>query len=102
MGLRQGIGTAVAYRHCEATWGDNTRKWQSYGRGYRGFVVEHPERKSALIKHMAITVPLVRGWRPVLRGHVQQPLFGGLMAANIAYGWFRASGSLETPKASGR
>jgi len=100
-GLRQGIGTAVAYRHCEATWSENTRKWQSYGRGYRGFVADHPERQGALIRHMAFTIPVVRGWRPVLRGHLAQPAFAGLMGLNIAYGWLRADGPLETPRLNG-
>jgi len=98
MGLRQGIGSAIAYRHCESTWGENVRKWQSYGRGYRGFVDLHPERRSALIKHVSVTIPIVRAWRPALRGHLRQPFFGSLMAFNIAYGWVRDSGSLETPR----
>ena len=100
-GLRQGIGTAMAYRHVEQTWRENTRKWQSYGRGYRGFADKHPDRRNAMIKHMAVTIPLERSWRPVLRGHLDQPAFGFLMTANIARGWFRPSGSIETPKASG-
>lgn len=98
LGLRQGIGTAVAYRHCESSWGENTRKWQSYGRGYRGFVADHPERRTALLRHVAVTIPVVRGWRPVLRGHMLQPAFTGIMAAHIAYGWLRGSGPLETPR----
>ena len=100
-GLRQGIGTAVAYRHCEATWHENARKWQSYGRGYRAFVDEHPERRFALLKHIAITIPISRTWRPVLRGHLAQPVFGALMAGSICYGWLSQAVSLETPKASG-
>jgi glycosyltransferase involved in cell wall biosynthesis len=99
-GLRQGIGSAVAYRHCEDTWAENTRKWQSYGRGYRGFVREHPERRNSLLQHMLVTVPVGRSVRPVLRGHLTQPLFGFLMSANIVRGWFDASGSSETPKGS--
>lgn len=100
-GLRQGIGTAVAFRHCEDTWSENTRKWQSYGRGYRGFVREHPDRQNALLRHMLVTVPITRSVRPALRGHIAQPVFGLLMSANIVRGWFDASGSMETPKGSG-
>jgi len=99
-GLRQGIGTAIAYRHVERTWEENSRKWRSYGRGYRGFVAQHPERRAALIKHMAFTIPIARSWRPVLRGHVDQPAFAALMATSVAAGWFEQSGSAETPKAS--
>jgi glycosyltransferase involved in cell wall biosynthesis len=99
-GLRQGIGTAIAYRHCEDTWQENTRKWQSYGRGYRGFVREHPERRNALLRHMLFTVPIDRSLRPLLRGHLRQPVFGVLMAANIGVGWLDSSGSTETPKAA--
>jgi glycosyltransferase involved in cell wall biosynthesis len=90
-GLRQGIGTAIAFRHCEETLQQNFNKWQSYGRGYRGFVREHPDRRAAIAKHMLFTVPVARSWRPVLRGKVTQPVFGVLMAANILAGW--ASGS---------
>jgi glycosyltransferase involved in cell wall biosynthesis len=89
-GLRQGIGTAIAYRHCEDTREENFAKWQSYGRGYRGFVREHPERHAAIIKHMVFTVPVARSWRPVLRGHLTQPVFGVLMAGNILAGWVSA------------
>ncbi len=91
-GLRQGIGTAVAYRHCEGTRDENFRKWQSYGRGYRGFVAEHPERRLAILQHMVFTVPVARSWRPLLRGKVTQPVFGVLMAANITTGWLRSRG----------
>ena len=100
LGLRQGIGSAIAYRYVEESRAENFRKWQSYGRGYRGFVAEHPDRRAALMRHMAITIPLARSWRPVLRGHVDQPVFGAVMAANIVKGWFDGSGSLETPKAT--
>lgn len=100
LGFRQGIGTAVAYRHVEETSEENFRKWQSYGRGYRGFVASHPERRSALLKHMFVTIPLARSWRPALRGHVDQPAFGALMAVNILRGWFTQKGPLETPKSA--
>jgi glycosyltransferase involved in cell wall biosynthesis len=86
-GLRQGIGTAIAYRYCEETRDENFKKWKSYGRGYRGFVDDNPERRHAILKHMLVTVPLVRGWRPALRGHLTQPVFAGMMAANIYSGW---------------
>lgn len=89
-GLRQGIGTAIAYRHVEETWEENYRKWQSYGRGYRGFVSEHPERRNAILGHMLVTVPISRSIRPVLRGQVRQPVFGVLMATSIVRGWLDA------------
>lgn len=88
-GLRQGIGEAFAYRYVEETWAENSRKWQSYGRGYRGFVAEHPERKRAILKHMLVTIPLVRGWRPVGRGALTQPVFAALMAGSIIRGWYK-------------
>ena len=99
-GLRQGIGTAIAYRHVEDTWQENTRKWQSYGRGYRGFVAQHPERRAALLRHMGVTIPFARTWRPVLRGRMEQPAFAGLMTASILAGWFQGNGSDQTPKAA--
>lgn len=89
-GLRQGIGHAVAYRHVEQTWAENSKKWQSYGRGYRGFVAEHPERRNAILKHMLVTVPLTRSIRPVLRGAIRQPAFGALMGASIVQGWLQS------------
>lgn len=99
-GLRQGIGHAVAYRHCEDNWEQNVRKWRSYGRGYRGFVDEHPERRSALIRHMAVTIPLERGLRPLTRGKWQQPAFAALMAWSVGRGWFTRGTPLETPRNS--
>ena len=88
-GLRQGIGHAVAYRHVEQTWDENSRKWQSYGRGYKGFVAEHPERRHAIVKHMIWTVPFTRSIKPVLRGSLKQPVFGMLMGVSIVRGWFQ-------------
>ena len=96
-GLRQGIGTAVAFRHVEQTAAENFRKWESYGRGYRGFVAEHPERRSAIVRHMLWTVPIARSFRPVTRGQVTQPVFNVLMAASIGRGWLDYGGSKETP-----
>lgn len=98
-GLRQGIGTAVAFRHCEDTWQENVGKWRSYGRGYRGFVREHPERRTAILKHMLFTIPIARSVSPVMRGKFMQPAFGTLMAANITLGWLQDRGPQETPKA---
>jgi len=88
-GLRQGIGNAVAYRLVEQTWAENSRKWQSYGRGYKGFVAEHPERRHAIAKHMLVTVPITRSIRPLLRGSIMQPAFGLLMGSSIIRGWFQ-------------
>ena len=99
LGFRQGIGSAIAYRYVEDTRDENFRKWQSYGRGYRGFVDSHPDRRSALLRHMMMTIPFSRSWRPLLHGNIDQPVFGLLMSANILKGWFSDSGSLETPKA---
>jgi glycosyltransferase involved in cell wall biosynthesis len=86
-GLRQGIGHAVANRHVEQTWKENAAKWQSYGRGYRGFVAEFPERRRAILKHMLLTVPITRSIRPVMRGRLTQPLFGVIMGASIFRGY---------------
>lgn len=89
-GLRQGIGHAIARRHCPSTAAENFAKWRAYGRGYREFVRTHPDRASAIRRHIFVTIPLVRGWRPVLRGHVLQPVWAGCMASNIIWGWFSA------------
>jgi glycosyltransferase involved in cell wall biosynthesis len=87
-GLRQGIGTAVAYRHVEETWSENSRKWESYGRGYRGFVAEHPERRVSILRHMLWTIPVERSVGPLIRGKVRQPAFGLAMSVSILRGWF--------------
>jgi glycosyltransferase involved in cell wall biosynthesis len=88
MGLRQGIGHAVAYRHVEDTWKTNTHKWQSYGRGYREFVARNPDRRFAIWKHIFLTIPVTRSIPPMLRGQVTQPVFGAIMAGSIIRGWF--------------
>jgi glycosyltransferase involved in cell wall biosynthesis len=90
-GLRQGIGTAVAYRLCPTSASENLAKWRGYGRGYRQFVAEHPARTNAILRHMFVTVPLARTWRPVLRGHVGQPLFGLCMAGGFAAGYWASA-----------
>lgn len=99
-GHRMGVGTALAYRFVEESWLENKKKWESYGRGYRDFVDAHPERRQALLRHIALTIPISRSARPVLRGHLDQPLFGLLMATSIARGWRDRSGGRETPKGS--
>ena len=88
-GLRQGIGTAVSYRVCPNTRAENLYKWHFYGKGYRDFVDKHPDRRSAILKHMLITIPFVRGWRPVARGKFMQPVFASVMAATILAGYLR-------------
>lgn len=88
-GLRQGIGTAISYRYCPDTATENFGKWRNYGRGYRQFVEMHPDRRGAILRHMMWTIPVARTVRPVLRGRLAQPVFGGLMAANILRGFIR-------------
>ena len=88
-GLRQGIGTAISYRACPDTAAENFSKWKGYGRGYRQFVRAHPDRKSAIVRHITWTIPVSRTVRPLLRGRLTQPLFGGLMAMNILRGYIR-------------
>lgn len=97
-GLRQGIGTALAYRHVEEGWAVNSQKWQSYGRGYRDFVKEHPERRWAIARHVGFTIPIARPWASLRRGEWSQPVFGTLMAMSIARGWSDRRGARETPR----
>jgi glycosyltransferase involved in cell wall biosynthesis len=86
-GHRQGIGTAVSYRLCPNGREENWLKWRGYGRGYRQFVEQNPDRRQAILRHMLVTVPIERTWRPVLRGHLSQPLFGAMMTGNYLAGW---------------
>jgi len=87
MGLRQGIGAAISRRICPSTYAENVTKWKGYGRGYRQFVSEHPERAWAIRKHILWTIPVVRSIRPVLRGNLLQPIFGFVMASSILRGY---------------
>ena len=88
-GLRQGIGTAISYRVVPDNKPENLEKWRAYGKGYRDFVNRHPERRRAILKHMLVTIPLVRGWRPVARGRLEQPAFAAIMAGSILRGYAR-------------
>lgn len=87
-GLRQGIGTAIAHRRVEQSWHENKNKWISYGKGYKGFVQEHPDRKSSILLHMFVTIPLTRGFAPLKRGKLTQPAFAALMSASILKGYW--------------
>jgi len=86
-GFRQGVGSPKALRLVEETWSENAAKWRSYGKGYRGFVQAHPDRRGSLLKHALVTIPITRSVRPVLRGNLTQPVFGVLMAGQILHGW---------------
>jgi len=86
-GMRQGVGSPKALRLVEETWPENAAKWRSYGKGYRGFVEAHPDRRASVLKHALVTIPITRSVRPVLRGHLAQPVFGTLMAWQIMRGW---------------
>lgn len=89
-GLRQGIGTALSYRVVPTDLQENVHKWRMYGKGYRDVVRKHPDRRGRLLRHMFVTIPLVRGWRPVLRGKVEQPVFAAIMAGSILQGYARS------------
>lgn len=86
-GLRQGIGTAISRRVVPSTGSENIAKWKAYGRGYREFVNRHPERRKAIRKHILFTIPVVRGFRPLMRGAVGSPAFSAVMAASILAGY---------------
>ena len=91
-GLRQGIGSAVSYRICPDNYAENAYKWRMYGKGYKDFVRKHPERRKAIIKHMLITIPLVRGFRPIGRGKMLQPAFAAVMSGCILIGFNKNHG----------
>lgn len=60
-----------------------------YGHGYRDFILKHPERKSAILRHMFWKIPIARGLRPLSRGKIEQPAFAAMMAGSILYGYFQ-------------
>jgi glycosyltransferase involved in cell wall biosynthesis len=87
-GLRQGIGSAIAMRHVPSSRSENLDKWKDYGRGYRVLVDRLPDRKKSILKHIWWTIPVSRGWRPVLRGKFLQPLWAFYMGTRILYGFY--------------
>ena len=87
-GLRQGIGTAIALRHCPSTRSENLSKWRDYGHGYRDFVRRLPEKRGSILKHIWWTIPIQRGWRPFFRGHLLQPLWAYYMGSRIIRGFY--------------
>jgi glycosyltransferase involved in cell wall biosynthesis len=90
-GLRQGIASAFSFRVVPDERHENVMKWRGYGRGYRAFTTKHPERRRAIMKHMLVTIPFVRGFRPLVRGRVEQPFFAAAMAASIIQGYLSAA-----------
>ena len=90
-GMRMGIGTAISFRICPTTKEENFRKWRGYGRGYQQFVQQFPERRTAILKHMAVTVPVSRTLPSVAQGHISQPVFGFMMSVNMIIGWMQES-----------
>lgn len=87
-GFRQGIGTAISRRVVPLKAEENMRKWLAYGRGYRDLLAKHPDRRSAIRQHMFITIPIKRGWSPVRRGKLLQPLFCLIMTCAIVTGYY--------------
>lgn len=88
--LRQGISATISFRTVETTWSANRRKWIAYGRGYRSLVDRYPEKRSAILRHILWTIPFHRGWRPVLRGQIFQPVFAAAMGTSIIWGFLRS------------
>ena len=88
LGLRQGISSVTAARICTTGVGENLAKWRKYGKGYREFVNNYPDRKKSIGRHIFWTIPVVRTLPAVKRGAMSQPLFGVLMASAIARGYF--------------
>jgi len=88
-GLRQGVGHAVARRYVEETWSENSRKWRSYGKGYREFTRRNPERRLRMLRHMLMVIPIQRSIPAARQGHFAQPVFGLVMGSQIVLGWLK-------------
>ena len=88
-GLRQGIAPIVSYRIAPNTREESIAKWRGYGRGYRDLITIRPDKRSVILRHMTWTIPVQRGFRPLVRGKWQQPLFALTMAGAITYGFLR-------------
>ena len=86
-GLRQGIAPIASCRIAPDSGWESIDKWRGYGRGYRDLVSNQPEKRGAIRRHISWTIPVERGCRPVMRGHLAQPLFTAVMAAAISYGY---------------
>ena len=86
-GLRQGIAPVASYRIAPDSARESIQKWRGYGRGYRDLVSNQPDKRGAILRHIAWTIPFRRGLSPISRGYAQQPLFAGVMTAAIGYGF---------------
>lgn len=96
-GLRQGIGTAVSFRHCPTGTTENLAKWRGYGRGYRQFVESHPDRLGPILAHMLWTIPIRRSIGPVLGGRPSQAAFGVLMGVSALTGFTLSRSAPQRP-----
>jgi len=88
-GLRQGIAPVVSYRIAPNTREESIAKWRGYGRGYRDLVAIKPDKRSAILRHITWTIPVQRGFCPLVKGKWQQPVFALTMAGAITYGYMR-------------
>ena len=88
-GLRQGIAPVVSYRIAPTTGAESIAKWRGYGRGYRDLIANQTDKRWAVMRHLCWTIPIRRGFGPLLRGDWLQLPFSVIMAAAITYGFFR-------------
>lgn len=88
-GLRQGIAPIVSYRIAPSSARESIAKWRGYGRGYRDLVANNPSKRSAIVHHIAWTIPVRRGLSPIIKAEWRQPFFAAVMAGSIVYGYLR-------------
>ncbi len=80
---KQGIGTGITRRRQTRTFGATIKKFIKYGRGDARIIYKYPFKAKALIFHLLIRYPLIRGFDAIKRGKIKYYPFYFL------YGWIR-------------
>lgn len=82
-GFRQGKGTGLTMRKQTPTFRGITRKFIKYGRGDARIIYKYPFKARALLFHLAVRYPFIRGLQALKRGDgIYWPFF-------VLYGWLR-------------
>ncbi len=90
-GLKQGISEVTSFRIVPDTISKNKAKWKNYGIGYIEFIEKFPRRKTHVIFHVLVRIPIIRSIRPLLKGHITSVYFNFIMAKQILLGMFERS-----------
>jgi glycosyltransferase involved in cell wall biosynthesis len=84
--FRQGISEVTSFREVPLSWRSNFKKWRSYGRGYSDFLRKNQTRRFAIIFHILVRIPFIRGISSFTKGFPFALVFNFLMSLNILVG----------------